>query len=89
MLLPSLEDVDSVSVTFEMQKNDRKHDTVTHGRTGDDTLCPVLQWARIANRIWSCPGASIEMPVCTIWRYNKLELLTSDHVTKTLQVAIT
>jgi hypothetical protein len=33
-----LDSVDSVAITFEMQKNDLKHDTV---------IRPVLQWARL------------------------------------------
>ena len=33
-----LDSADSVAITFEMQKNDLKHDTV---------IRPVLQWARL------------------------------------------
>jgi hypothetical protein len=47
LLLASLDNVelaDSVAITFEMQKNDMKHETVIHGRTEDANLCPVLQW---------------------------------------------
>ena len=84
----ALESADSVSVTFEMQKNDRKYDTVTHGTTGDCTLCPVTQWARVVNRIWSYPGASLDTPVCAVWRYDSIELLTSAMVTKTLRAAV-
>ncbi len=83
-----LESADSVAITFEMQKNDRKHDTVTHGSTGDDTLCPVLQWARLINRIWAYPGATLDTPVCAVWRYDRIELLTSDMVTTTLRAAV-
>ena len=85
---PALESTDSVSVTFEMQKNDRKYDTVTHGTTGDCALCPVLQWARVVNQIWSYPGASLDTPVCAIWRYDSIELLTLDTVTKTLRTVV-
>ncbi len=51
-----LESADSIAITFEMQKNDLKHDTVIHGRTDNSVLCPVLQWARLVNRIWTYPG---------------------------------
>ncbi len=43
---PELESADSVSITFEMQKNEDKDDTVTHGRTfcvqffNGHVLCP-------------------------------------------------
>jgi hypothetical protein len=47
----SLELVNSVAVTFEMQKNVNKHDTVIHGWTDVANLCPVLQWACLVNRI--------------------------------------
>jgi hypothetical protein len=40
-----LESADSVAITFEMQKNDSKFDTVIYGRTDNPVLCPVLQWA--------------------------------------------
>jgi hypothetical protein len=42
-----------VAITFKMQKHDLKHDTVIHGRTNNSILCPILQWARLVNRIWT------------------------------------
>ena len=47
-----LEFADSVAVTFEMQKNDSKFDTVIHGRTDDPVLCPVLRWARLSGNCY-------------------------------------
>ena len=38
-----LEFADSVAVTFEMQKNEDKNETVVHGGTDDPVLCPVKQ----------------------------------------------
>ncbi len=49
--LVNLEFADSVAVTFEMQKNDQKHETVIHGWTDDPILCLVKQWACLVNRI--------------------------------------
>lgn len=46
---PDLCMADSVSLTFEMQKNQEKHDTVTHGATGHEFLCPVKQWVAVVN----------------------------------------
>jgi hypothetical protein len=43
--LDNLELADSVAVTFKMQKNDHKHETVIHSWTDDQVLCPVKQWA--------------------------------------------
>ncbi len=38
----TLEWADSIAITFEMQKNDSKFDTVIYGQTDDPALCPVL-----------------------------------------------
>ena len=38
---PSIEFADNVAITFERQKRDLKHDTITHEATGDSVLCPV------------------------------------------------
>lgn len=40
---PLLETADSISITFIRQKNDRKNDTITQWKTGDEILCPVRQ----------------------------------------------
>jgi hypothetical protein len=42
-LSDNLEFADSMAVTFKMQKNNQKHDTVIHSWTDDPILCPVLQ----------------------------------------------
>ena len=85
--LNNLELADSVAVTFEKQKSDHKHETVIHGRTDDPVLCPVKQWARLVNRIWTYPGTTEETPVCTVWRHNRREQITSHHVINTLRAA--
>jgi hypothetical protein len=85
--LDSLELANSVAVTFEMQKNDLKHNTVIHGRTDDATLCPVLQWACLVNRIWTYPSTSPDTPVCVVWRHNRLESIASHQVLAALCAA--
>jgi hypothetical protein len=67
----------SVSLTFEMQKNQEKFDTVTHGTTGHKFLCPVKQWAAVVNRILIYPGATMDTPVSAVWRYDNIKNLTS------------
>jgi len=42
---------DSVSIIFELQKRNTKFDTVTHHRSNDKTICPVLVWSKIVKRI--------------------------------------
>lgn len=91
-LIPSpsqeLESADSVTITFEMQKNDLKHDSVTHGASDDSVLCPVLQWARVVNRIWSYPGTSLDTPVSAVWRHDRIEHITSGELVNILRAAV-
>jgi hypothetical protein len=82
-----LESADSVAITFKMQKNDEKLDTVTHGRTDDSVLCPVLQWARLVSRIWTYPGASLDTNVCTVWQNGRMENITSKTILQHLRAA--
>jgi hypothetical protein len=64
-----------------MQKNDDKFETVIHGWTDDPVLCPVLQWARLANRIWSYEGTTRDTPVCTFQRRGgRLDTIASSQV---------
>ena len=83
-----LEKADSVTITFEMQKNDLKHDSVTHGKTDDSVLCPVLQWAKVVNRIWTYPGTSLNTPINAVWRNDKIEHLTSGELVRILRAAV-
>ncbi len=82
-----LESADSVAITFETQKNDEKFDAVTHGRTYDRVLCPVLQWARLVSRIWTNPGASLDTNVCTVWQNSRMEHITSKTILQHLRAA--
>jgi hypothetical protein len=75
----NLELVDTVAITFKIQKNDMKHETVIHGWTDDANLCPVLQWARLVHRIWTYPGVTEDTPGCTIWHHGQLKQITSQH----------
>jgi hypothetical protein len=83
-----LEFADSVAVTFEMQKNDSKFDTVIHGRTDDPVLCPVLQWARLVNRIWSYEGTTDSTPICTFQRSGRrVDKISSSQILLRLRAA--
>jgi hypothetical protein len=63
---PDLHLPDSVSLMFEMQKNQKKFDTVTHSSTSHEFLCPVKQWAAVVNRILSYPGATMDTSVSAV-----------------------
>ncbi len=44
-----LESAYSLVITFEMQKNDSKFNTVIRSWTDNPVLCPVLQWAQLVH----------------------------------------
>jgi hypothetical protein len=83
----NLEFPNSVAVTFKMQKNEQKHETIIHCRTDDPVLCPVKQWALLINRIWSYQGTTENTPVCTVWRHDRREQITSRQVITSLRAA--
>ncbi len=85
---PNLRLADSVSLTFEMQKNQEKFDTVTHGLTDHDFLCPVKQWAAVVNRIWSYLGSTTDTPVSAVWRHDRIEHLTSQILVNALRDSV-
>ncbi len=84
-----LESADSVAITFKIQKNEQKHDTVINWQTYDATLCPVLQWACIFNQIQKYRCTTQNTPVCAAWRHNRLENITSKQVFMALQATST
>ena len=83
-----LHSADSVSITFETQKNDRKFDTVTQWRTSHNFLCPVKQWASIVTRIYSYNGTNTNTPVSTVLRHNRLDNISPREVILSLQDAV-
>ncbi len=86
--MSSLELADSVTITFKMQKNDSEFDTMIHGRTNNPVLCPVLQWARLTNQIWSYEGTMQDTLVCTFQHSGgQLNTITSLQVLTRLQAA--
>ena len=72
-----LADSDFVSITFEMQKNNEKNDTVTQERNKDPLLCPVKAWARIIINIRKDCKASDSTPINVIRQDNKLYKISS------------
>jgi len=83
----NLEFADSVAVTFKMQKNEQKHETIIHGRTDYPVLHPIKQWALLVNRIWSYQGTTENTSVCTVWRHDSREQITSRQVITSLRAA--
>ena len=47
----------------------------------------ILQWACLVSRIWTYPGASLDTPVCTVWRNGCMEHITSKPILQHLRLA--
>jgi hypothetical protein len=62
-LSPDLHLANSISLTFEVQKNQEKFDTVTHGSTSHEFLCSVEQWAAVVNHNLSYLAATMDTSV--------------------------
>lgn len=83
---PNLHLSDSVPITFEFQKNDKRDATITMHRTGDAVMCPVIAWASIVRRIRLLPGTTDDSPVCTYLRADgTLGLVSSRHLLKRIR----
>ena len=78
---------DIVSITFEFQKSDERHESVTMHRSGDNLLCPVRSWASVVRRILSYPGTNEDSTVNTILVKGQLKTLTSTTVRSKLRSA--
>jgi hypothetical protein len=85
-LASALSSADRVSVTFVTQKNGRIVDTITQEKTDHATLCPVIQWAAIVNRINSYKGTTPATPVSAMWTSNKPTHMTSKMIKTALRV---
>ena len=84
---PHLAQADSISITFEYQKNDLRDVTVTQHCTNDATLCPVRAWATIVQRVSNYPGASDETPVNAFLHRDKIIHIKSSTVRLKLRAA--
>ena len=57
--------MDTVSITFEFQKNHQKYVTVSQPRSRKE-ICPVIIWEKMVQRILEYPKSSTNSPVNTI-----------------------
>ena len=86
---PYLLHADSVSITFVLQKNNTKYDTITQWATNDPDLCPVQRWGRLVQRIRSYPGSTDATPVNLFFdrHTNSYHYITSSNITSALRRA--
>jgi hypothetical protein len=68
---------DFVSITFELQKNNEKNDTVTQQKNNDPILCPVKAWAKVIMNIRKHPKASDSTPINVLWKNNKFYMISA------------
>ena len=85
---PNLEYSNCLNITFEMQKKDEKNNTTTQMALGDITLCPVRAAAAIVRPIRSYPGANDDTPISAIWKYDRIEHITSKQILNALRDAV-
>ena len=62
---PYLDEAETVSITFRLQKCEVMHETVTQYRTDDPVLCPVKSWIKVIKRLRSYPKYDKDWPVYT------------------------
>ena len=72
---------DTVSITFEFQKNSERDITVTQPRSGK-TLCPVITWGKIIHRILTYKGSTESTPVNTVFIGSKRHYVTANEMFK-------
>ena len=80
---------ESVSITFVMQKNEERDETITQHRTSNITLCPVRAWAAIVTRIRGYQDTNNDTPVNTYEYKGKLCYVSSVNVLKAIRAAVT
>ena len=71
-----------------MQKKDKKNNATSLMSSHKVTLSPVLAAAAIVCRIKSYPGANHDTPIFAVWRYNRIEHITSTQIRNVLQDAV-
>ena len=79
---------DTITITFEFQKSDERHESVTMHRSGDPVLCPVRAWASVARRVLSYPGTDETSTVNTILLNDTISTISSSTVRTKLRSAV-
>jgi hypothetical protein len=84
---PNLASATAISITFEFQKTDVRHETVRQHATRLPVLCPVLMWACIAQRILSYTGCDTDSLVSTVLVNDKQCNISASFLSAHLQAA--
>ena len=76
---PLLQYAETISVTFEFQKNRQKNITVSQPRSGKE-ICPVIIWSKIVQRILEYKGTSENSPVNSIMIGRTIHYVRADEM---------
>ncbi len=88
---PLIFQAENVSITFEWQKKDVRDDTITHQRSGDKEMCPVLAAASIVSRIHGYPIKESDLPntsINTVHISGRSFKIASDLILSTIRSAV-
>ncbi len=84
-----LQTTNRISINFETQKNGRKFDTVTQWQTGHASLCPIIQWAALTQRILGYPSTTKDTKVLTVMIGMRILNITSKNIKTALHDGVT
>ena len=85
---PELAKAETISITFEDQKNGDKFDTVNLQNSKDDILNPVIAWAETVSRIMKSPGSTRNTPINSYLIGKKFYSITSKNAINALRSAV-
>jgi hypothetical protein len=85
---PHLKFLDCISITFAMQTEDEKNNTITQMALGNINMCPVRMGIAIVQKIRSYKGANNDTPISAFWCFNRINHITSKQVIAAMKDAI-
>ena len=80
-------EADSVSITFEFQKNSKTFETIQKFNTSSE-LCPVKIWAAIVIRLGSHKGAQYSTYVNIVYMKGEKKVVISALLMKSLKSTV-
>jgi hypothetical protein len=84
--LDDLDRATASSLTFDDQKNRERGEVIAQGISGHRQACPTRALARRI-RYLRMHNATLNTPLCAVWRNNRLMFITSGLITKVLQTS--
>ena len=86
---PDLAEAETISITFEDQKNGDKFDTVNLQNSNDKTLNPITAWANTVSRIMKSPGSTRNTPINSYLIGKKFYSISAKNAINALRSAVT